>query len=175
MLRRGSKYSGGIASVAVISGSPFLVSRPRELCEAIKAPCPFPDSSEIDVALPFLVTPSPIETLVESLIDNRLLLMTRMECDLTMRESSIGDLLTRIHMLKLDMMINPRRGDFSQLIEQHNELVNLNRHALSQQRKKRAEYEMLIGQIYSLLRLRNGKMKNKPALIEDRSGFEIGG
>jgi hypothetical protein len=157
MLSRDSKYFGGTTSIAVITGSVFLASRPKAQREAVKAPDPFPASSVADVVLPSPVTPSPIERLAESLIDNRLSLMTQMECDLTMRASSIVDLISRIHMLKLNMMLNPIRSDFSQLIEQHNELVNLCDHELSQHQKKHAEYEKLSGQIYSLLRLYSEK------------------
>jgi hypothetical protein len=153
MLSRGIKKIGGISSIAVITGSVFSATQPKVLLEAINAPVTFHYASEADAALPFLVTPTPIEILVESLINNRLLLLTKMECDLTMRESSLVDLTSRIHMLKLNMMLNPIRSDFSQLIEQHNELVKLRRRELSQHQKKHAEYEMLTGQIYSLLRL----------------------
>jgi hypothetical protein len=153
MFTCGSEYFGWITSIVVIIGSVFLASRPRAQREVNKAPDPLTASSEADVALPSLVTPSPIEILVESLIDNRLSLMTRMECDLTMRKSSIENLMSRMHMLKLNMLLNPIRSDFPQLIEQHNELVNIYHHDLSQHQKKHAEYEALIGQIYSLLRL----------------------
>jgi hypothetical protein len=76
-----------------------------------------------------------------------------MECDLTMRQSSIEDLMSRIHLLKLDMMLNPIRSDFSQLIEQHNELVNRYHLECSQYQRKHAEYQRLIGQTDALLRL----------------------
>ena len=165
-LPRYSKYFGEIPSIAVITGSIFLTSHPKVLLEGIKAPHPFPATSEADVALPSLVSPSPIEIFVESLIDTRLLLMSQIECDLTMRESSIGELMMRIHMFKLNMMLNPMRGDFFELIEQHNELVNLYQHEFSQHQKKHAEYLALIGQIYSLIRLYNENRKNKPGLIE---------
>ena len=164
MLSRGIKNFGGISSIAAITGSVFSAIQPKALLEAINAPVPFPTSCETDVALPFLVTPPPIEILVESLINNRLLLLTKMECDLTMRESSIGDLTNRIHMLKLNMMLNPMRSDFSQLIEQHNELVKLRDHELSQHQRKHAEYEMLTGQIYSLLRLYREKHEEQERL-----------
>jgi hypothetical protein len=133
--------------------------------EVNKAPDPLTASGEADVALPSPVTHSPIEILVESLIDNRLSLMTRMECDLTMRKSSIENLMHRMHLLKLNMLLNPIRSDFPQLIEQYNELVNLYHHDLSRHRKKHAEYEALIGQIYSLLRLYKKSMRNKPDSI----------
>ena len=153
MLSSGSEYFGWTASVVVIVGSVLPVSCHGAQREVNKAPDPLTASSEADGALPSPVTPSPIEILVESLIDNRLSLMTRMECDLTMRKSSIENLMSRIHMLKLNMLLNPIRSDFPQRIEQHNELVHLYHHDLSQHQKKHAEYEALIGQIYALLRL----------------------
>lgn len=157
MSSRGTKYFGGITSFAVIIGSVFLASGSKALLEAIKTPDPFPASGEADTAFSSRTTPSSLELAVESLIDNRLSFMSRMECDLTMRQSSIEDLMSRIHLLKLDLMRNPFRSDFSQLIEQHNELVNRYQRECSQYRIKRAEYEKLIGQTDALLRLYNAR------------------
>ena len=164
MSSRNSKYFGGITSFAAIIGSVFLASGPKALLEAIKAPDPIPASGEADTAFPFRATPSSIEIAVESLIEHRLSFTTRMECDLTMRQSSNEDLMSRIHLLKLDMMLNPIRSDFSQLIEQHNELVNRYHRECSQYQRKHAEYEKLIGQTDALLRLYNVKHEESARL-----------
>jgi hypothetical protein len=164
MSSRNTKFSGGITSFAVIIGSVFLASGPKALLEAIIAPDRIPASSEADTAFPSRATPSSIEIAAQSLIDNRLSLMTRMECDLTMRQSSIEDLMSRIHLLKLYMMLNPIRSDFSQLIEQHNELVNRYHRECSQYQRKHAEYEKLIGQADALLRLYNVKHEESARL-----------
>jgi hypothetical protein len=164
MSSRNSKYFGGITSFAVIIGSVFLASGPKALLEAIKAPDSIPASGEADTAFPFRATRSSIEIAVESLIEHRLSFMTRMERDLTMRQSSIEDLMSSMHLLKLDMMLNPIRSDFSQLIEQHNELVNRYHRECSQYQRKHAEYEKLIGLTDALLRLYNARREESARL-----------
>ncbi len=117
-------------------------------------------SSDADLALRSIVTPVPVEKLIESLIDNRLLLMTQMEHDLTARASTIADLLSRIHILTLNIILNQSLSDIAQMIPQHNELVNLYHQELFQHQKKHAEYETMIEQIH-LLSLYFNKQKDR--------------
>jgi hypothetical protein len=93
--------------------------------------------------------------------------MKQMEYDLMMRASSIKERMNRTHILKLNMMISLAHSDISELIEQHNELINLYHHELSQHEKKFAEHDKVIGQIHAMLSLYFKKQKeNKVDLIE---------